>query len=53
MTQIADEFYSVDKVRKPIATFNEAVAKIKALKTLDDEATTYIITQQVGFDDKK
>ena len=53
MTKIADEFYSVDKVRKPIATFNEAVAKIKALKTLDDEATTYIITQQVGFDDKK
>jgi len=53
MTKIADEFYSVDKVRKPIATFDEAVAKIKALKTLDDEVTTYIITQQVGFDDKK
>ena len=53
MTQIADEFYSVDKVRKPIATFDEAIAKIKALKTLDDEATTYIITQQVGFDDKE
>ena len=44
---------SVDKVRKPIATFNEAVAKIKALKTLDDEATTYIIAQQVGFNDKE
>ena len=53
MTQIADDYFTVDKVRKPIATFNEAVAKIKALKTLDDEATTYIITQQVGFDDKE
>mgnify|MGYP003119213845 CR=1 FL=1 len=53
MTKIADDYFTVDKVRKPIATFNEAVAKIKALKTLDDEATTYIITQQVGFDDKK
>jgi len=53
MTKIADEFYSVDKVRKPINTFDEAVQKVKALKTLDDESTTYIITQQVGFDDKK
>ena len=53
MTKIADEFYSVDKVRKPIATFNEAVQKVKALKTLDDDATTYIITQQVGIDDKE
>jgi len=48
-----DSICSVDKVRKPIATFNEAVAKIKALKTLDDEATTYIIAQQVGFNDKE
>ena len=53
MTKIADEFYSVDKVRKPIATFDEAVQKVKALKTLDDDATTYIITQQVGIDDKE
>jgi len=55
MTKIADEFYSVDKVRKPIGTFDEAIAKIKALKTLDDDATTYIITQQVGaeFNDKE
>ena len=51
MTKIADEFYSVDKVRKPINTFDEAVQKVKALKTLDDESTTYIITQQVGFND--
>ncbi len=53
MTKIADEFYSVDKVRKPIATFDEAVQKVKALKTLDDDGTTYIITQQVGIDDKE
>jgi len=53
LQKIADDFYSVDKVRKPIATFNDAVAKIKALQTLDDDATTYIITQQVGFDDKR
>ena len=53
MTKIADEFYSVDKVRKPINTFDEAVKKVNALKTLDDESTTYIITQQVGIDDKE
>ena len=53
MTKIADDYFTVDKVRKPINTFDEAVQKVKALKTLDDESTTYIITQQVGFDDKK
>ena len=53
MTKIGDEFYSVNKVRKPINTFDEAVRKVNALKTLDDDATTYIITQQVGIDDKK
>jgi len=53
MTKIADEFYSVEKVRKPINTFDEAVKKVNALKTLDDDATTYIITQQVGIDDKR
>ena len=53
MKQIGDEFYSVDMVRKPINTFDEAAQKVKALKTLNDEPTTYIITQQVGFDDKK
>ncbi len=53
MTKIADDYFTVDKVRKPINTFDEAVRKVNALKTLDDESTTYIITQQVGIDDKK
>ena len=53
MTKIADDYFTVDKVRKPINTFDEAVRKVNALKTLDDDATTYIITQQVGIDDKK
>ena len=53
MTKIADDYFTVDKVRKPINTFDEAVRKVNALKTLDDESTTYIITQQVGFDDKR
>ena len=49
LQKISDDFYtSVDKVRQPIATFNEAVEKVKALKVLDDESTTYIITQRVG-----
>ena len=53
MTKIADELYSVDKVRKPIDTFDEAVRKVNALRTLDDHSTTYIITQEVGIDDKE
>ena len=49
LQKISDDFYiSVDNVRKPIATYDEAVAKVKALKVLDDDATTYIITQKVG-----
>jgi virulence-associated protein VapD len=49
LQKLTDEYYSVDKVRKPIATFDEAVAKVKALKVLDDEDNaTYIITQKVG-----
>ena len=49
LQKIADDFYiSVDKVRQPIATFNEAVEKVKALKVLDDDNATYIITQKVG-----
>ena len=48
LQKISDDFYtSVDKVRQPIATLDEAVAKVKALKVLDDNATTYIITQKV------
>ena len=53
MTKIADDYFTVDKVRKPIATFDDALQKVRALKVLDDESTTYIITQQVGFDDKE
>ena len=49
LQQISDEYFCVSKVRKPIKTFDEAVAKVKALKVLDDEdSTTYIITQKVG-----
>jgi virulence-associated protein VapD len=49
LQKLTDEYYSVDKVRKPIKTFDEAVAKVKALKVLDDEDNaTYIITQKVG-----
>ena len=47
LQKLTDEYYSVDKVRKPIATFDEAVAKVKALKVLDDDSATYIITQKV------
>ena len=51
LQKLTDEYYSVDKVRKPIKTFDEAVAKVKALKVLDDEdSTTYIITQTVDND---
>ena len=49
LQKISDDFYtSVDNVRKPIASYDEAVAKVKALKVLDDEDATYIITQKVG-----
>jgi hypothetical protein len=50
LQKISDDFYiSVDNVRKPIATYDEAIEKTKALKVLDDEDnTTYIITQKVG-----
>jgi hypothetical protein len=46
-----EDFFCVDKLRKPIATLDEAVAKVKALKVLDDDNnTTYIITQKVDND---
>ena len=44
--KIADEYFCVSKLRKPIGTLAEAKEKIKALKTLDDEEK-YIITQKV------
>jgi len=53
LQKLNEDYFSVEKVRKPINTFDEAVKKVNALKTLDDDATTYIITQQVGIDDKK
>ena len=53
LQKLNEDYFSVDKVRKPINTFDEAVTKVNALKTLDDDATTYIITQQVGIDDKE
>ena len=53
LQKLNDDYFSVEKVRKPINTFDEAVKKVNALKTLDDDATTYIITQQVGIDDKE
>ena len=49
LQKLTDDYFTVEKVRKPIKTFDEAVAKVKALKVLDDEdSTTYIITQKVG-----
>ena len=49
LQKLTDDYFTVEKVRKPIATFDEAVAKVKALKVLDDEDNaTYIITQKVG-----
>jgi biotin operon repressor len=53
LQKLNEDYFSVEKVRKPINTFDEAVRKVNALKTLDDDATTYIITQQVGIDDKE
>ena len=45
-----EDFFCVDKLRKPIKTFDEAVEKVKALKVLDEgegDSITYIITQKV------
>ena len=51
LQKLTDDYFTVEKVRKPIKTFDEAVAKVKALKVLDDEdSTTYIITQKVDND---
>ena len=51
LQKIADDYFCVSKVRKPIKTFDEAVARVKALKVLDEgegDSITYIITQKVG-----
>ena len=50
LQKIGDEYYSVG-YRKPIASFDQAVEKLKALKVLDEDNTTYIITQKVGNDE--
>ena len=50
LQKIADEYFCVSKVRKPIGTFAEAVARVKALKVLDEgegDSITYFITQKV------
>ena len=48
LQKIADDYFCVSQVRKPIATYDEAIEKVKALKVLDDDNATYIITQKVG-----
>jgi len=51
LQKIDTDYFCVSKVRKPIATFDEAVARVKALKVLDEgegDNITYIITQKVG-----
>ena len=50
LQKIADDYFCVAKVRKPIKTFDQAVERIKALKVLDEgegDNETYIITQKV------
>jgi uncharacterized protein (UPF0128 family) len=51
LQKLTEDYFTVEKVRKPIKTFDEAVAKVKALKVLDDQdSTTYVITQTVDND---
>ena len=54
LQKIADDYFCVAKVRKPIKSFDQAVERVKALKVLDEgegENETYIITQKVGSDE--
>ena len=54
LQKIADDYFCVAKVRKPIGTFAEAVTRVKALKVLDEgegDNETYIITRKVGSDE--
>ena len=51
LQKIADYYFCVSKARKPIASFDQALEKVKALKVLDEgegDSITYIITQKVG-----
>ena len=50
LQKIGDEYSSIT-YRKSIASFDQAVEKIKALKVLDEDNATYIITQKVGSDE--
>ena len=50
LQKIADDYFCVSKARKPIASFDQALEKVRALKLIDDEDITYIITQKVGKD---
>ena len=47
LQKIADDYFCVSNVRKPIPTMEKAMEKVKALKVLDEDNTTYIITQKV------
>ena len=46
LQKISDEYFCVSQVRKPLATMEQAIEKVKALKVLDED-TTFIITQKV------
>jgi hypothetical protein len=46
LQKIGDEYFCI-RYRKPIASFDQALEKIKALKVLDEDNMTYIITQKV------
>ena len=50
LQKIGDAYYSIT-YRKSIASCDQAVEKIKALKVLDEDNTTYIITMEVGSDE--
>ncbi len=50
LQKIADDYFCVSNVRKPIPTMEKAMEKVKALKVLDEDNTTYIITQEVDHE---
>ena len=50
LQKIGDEYFCI-RYGKPIASFDQALEKINALKVLDEDNTTYIITQKVGNDE--
>ena len=50
LQKIGDEYFCI-RYRKPIASFDQALEKIKALRVLDEDNMTYIITQKVSSDE--